>query len=286
VKRLIVNADDFGLTSGVNRAISELNRHGTLTSATLMAVAPATNEALTIAQRTPTLGVGCHVVLVDGEPILPPAQLPTLVDQSTGRFRATLGKFVKDLFLGSIKPEEIEKEAAAQLAKLRSLGVALTHLDTHKHTHMFPGVLAPLLRAATSQNIRAIRNPYEPAWSLNATPGAPYVRRTQVHLLNRFRPSFFRLVTDAGLVTTDGAVGVLATGTLDQATLTSLLRALPEGAWELVTHPGYNDTELAHARTRLLNSREVERSALQTLAANPEIKLIHFGQLHPEPSST
>ena len=93
MKRLIINADDFGLTAGVNRAVIDLNQSGKLPSTTLMAVAGFTLQAASLALATPSLGVGCHVVLVDGVPVLPAAQLPTLVDQNTGRFRKTLGRF-------------------------------------------------------------------------------------------------------------------------------------------------------------------------------------------------
>ena len=274
-----MNAVDFGLTAGVNRAIVDLNQHGSLTSTTLMAMAGATSEAASLALDSPKLGVGCHVVLVDGAPALPHAELPTLVDQATGRFRPTLGKFVQDLFLGRIHTHEIEAEAAAQIVRLQSLGVALTHIDTHKHTHIFPRVLAPLLQAANRRQIAAIRNPFEPRWSLAATPGAPILRRTQVHILNRFQPTFRRLVAQSGLATTDGAIGVLATGTLDAATLNSLLRAIPNGTWELITHPGNNDADLAQAGTRLLASREIEQSALSAASFPSGVELIHFGRL-------
>src|SRR5581483_2268442 len=100
--RLIVNADDFGLTCGVNRAILELHRAGVLTSATLMARAAATDEAIELAKATPSLGVGCHVVLVDGEPMQAAAQIPSLADTETGRLRPTLGAFVKALFSGKV----------------------------------------------------------------------------------------------------------------------------------------------------------------------------------------
>jgi chitin disaccharide deacetylase len=279
VKRLILNADDFGLTAGVNRAILSLNKRNALTSATLMAVAHATLEAASFASNSPQLGVGCHVVLVDGLPALPPAQLPTLVDQETGRFRPTLGRFVRDLFLGRIHAGEIEAESEAQIAHLRTLGVRVTHVDTHKHTHIFPRVLAPLLEAAKRQQILAIRNPFEPAWSISATSAAPMMRRAQVRVLNGFRAGFRSLVGNSGLATTDGAVGVLATGTLDAAALTSLLRALPNGTWELVTHPGHNDADLAQAGTRLLASREIEFAALSAVSIAPDVELIHFGQL-------
>jgi hopanoid biosynthesis associated protein HpnK len=285
VSHLIVNADDFGLTSGVNRAILELHQAGVLTSATLMARAAATSEAIRMARATPTLGVGCHVVLVDGDPVLPPQEISSLVDVRTGRFHSTLGAFLKRLLTGRIRSAEIQTEAAAQILLLQNGGVTLDHIDTHKHVHMFPSVLKPVLRAAQDAGIRAIRNPFEPAWSLRATPGAPWLRRTQVHLLRQFLPAFLKNVALAGLATTGGAVGVLATGTLDAATVRSLLQNLPEGTWELVTHPGYKDTDLAQAHTRLLASRETEKDALHTLKNFPAIKLIPFSDLHTSPSS-
>jgi hopanoid biosynthesis associated protein HpnK len=279
VKRLIVNADDFALTTGVNRAILSLNQRGKLTSTTLMAMADASAEAASLALSSPNLGVGCHVVLVDGTPALPARQLPTLVDPTTGRFRTTLGKFVKDLFLGRIRTDEIEAEAEAQIARIGALGVSLTHIDTHKHTHMFPNVLRPVLRAARAAGIRNVRNPFEPAWSIRATPRAPWLRRFQVQLLHNLEPAFRRIVAEEGFVTTDGAIGVLATGTLDAETLTSLVSAMPDGTWELVTHPGYNDTALANAGTRLLASRETEMATLTNTKFPQDIELINFGQL-------
>ncbi len=277
-----MNADDFGLTAGVNRAIVELHRAGVLSSATLMARAAATEEAIELARTTPSLGVGCHVVLVDGEPVLPSRELPTLVDPRTGRFYRTLGEFLKRLLSGRIRAVEIEAEAAAQIAVLHSRSVALTHIDTHKHTHMFPAVLRPVLRAAKAAGIHAVRNPFEPAWSLRATPGAPWIRRTQVTLLRWLEPAFRRIVAEEGFTTTNGAIGVLATGTLDAATVACLLSALPEGIFELVAHPGYNDAALAQAHTRLLASRETERNALQALKQFPALELISFAALHTD----
>jgi len=282
VRRLIVNADDFGLTGGVNRAIAELHQSGALTSTTLMARAAATAEAVEVAQATPTLGVGCHVVLVDGEPVLS-GNIPHLTDPVDGRFRPKLGKFLLWLAQDYIWPRrgkaEIEAEAAAQIASLQKQGLKLTHIDTHKHTHMFPAVLRSVLRAAHAAGIRAVRNPFEAAWSLRATPGAPWLRRTEVALLRLLEPIFRRIVAEEGMFTTDGAIGVLATGTLDAATVRALLAKMPEGTWELVAHPGYNDADLAQAHTRLLASRELERAALAAVREFPEIELISFAQL-------
>jgi predicted glycoside hydrolase/deacetylase ChbG (UPF0249 family) len=284
VRRLIINADDFGLTRGINRAVAELNQAGFLTSATLMARAPATADAIEIARATPSLGVGCHVVLLDGEPVLSTARdVPHLANPATGQLRPTLSQFLRLLYGPSPRfnarakiASEIEAEAAAQIALLQSRGINLTHIDTHKHVHMFPAVLRPVLQAARAAGIRAVRNPFEPAWSLHATAGAPQLRRLQVNLLRRFEPTFRRIVAEEGFSTTNGAIGVLATGSLAAETVASLLTHLPPGTWELVAHPGYNDADLAQVRTRLRDSRDTERLALQQLRQFPNIELVSF----------
>jgi predicted glycoside hydrolase/deacetylase ChbG (UPF0249 family) len=279
VRRVIINADDFGLTRGVNRAVMELHSKGTLTSATLMARAAATEEAIEEVLMTPTLGAGCHVVFVDGEPVLSPRALPTLADKNTGRFHPTLATFLGMALTGRIRVAEIEAEAAAQIATLQSRGLRLTHIDTHKHTHMFPGVLRPLLRAARAAGIASVRNPFEPAWSRRATYAAPMLRRMEVSFLRRLEPAFRRIVAEEGFSTTDGALGVLATGTLDTQSIRSLLARMPPGTWELVTHPGYNDAELGQVRTRLKESREKERQALMGVGKPDGVELISFAQL-------
>ena len=278
MSRLIVNADDFGLTQGVNRAILELHQSGLLTSATLMARASATDEAIQIAKQTPSLGVGCHVVLVDGVSIT--NGLKTLADK--GNFHPSLGPFLHMLYTGGIDANEIEAEARAQIQFLQFHGIQLTHIDTHKHTHMFPRVLRPVLRAAKSCGIHTVRNPFEPEWSARATPNAPFARRTQVRLLRLLAAQFHRIVAEEGFTTTAGAIGVLATGTLDASTVRALAAAIPpnsNAAWELVTHPGYNDADLAAANTRLLASRDTERAALVALRDTPALKLIPFSAL-------
>ena len=280
--RLIVNADDFGLTPGVNRAILELHAAEVLTSATLMAQACATEEAVNMALAMPTLGVGCHIVLVDGAPVSDKNKIPSLVDRNTGNFHPSLGSFLKRSFTARIRSADVEGEASAQIALLQSYGLRLTHIDTHKHIHMFPAILRSVLRAAKSAGIHAIRNPYEPVWSLNATTNAPDVRRAEILLLRRFESKFRRIVDEEGFQTTDGAVGVLATGTLNIATVRALITAMPEGTFELVSHPGYRDEQLAKANTRLLESREIERNALMAIKDYGGIELISFdGLTHP-----
>ncbi len=284
-KRLIINADDFGLTPGVNRAVLELNAAGALTSATLMANGVAFREAVHAAFVQTTLDVGCHIVLVDGQPVLPHTQIPSLA--GAAGFRPTLGGFLADLQRGRIRAEHIEAEATAQIRRIQSAGITVSHVDTHKHTHMFARVLAPVLNAAAKCGIAAIRNPFEPAWSVRATHAGDFKRRLQVVLLRTQRRQFFRLVQTAGLATTDGAIGVLATGELTADVLRRLLDAMPAGTWELVCHPGYQDEALATVNTRLREAREIERVALLELAGSATAGLtrISFATLAPTPAS-
>lgn len=274
-----MNADDFGIASGVNRAVLELHGGEVLTSATIMAQAAATEEAVKMALAMPTLGVGCHIVLVDGAPVSDAHAVPTLLDGKTGLFHPTPGSFLKRLFTARVRGSEIEAEAAAQIALLQSQGLRLTHIDTHKHMHMFPSVLRPVLRAARAAGIHAIRNPFEPLWSLNATVNAPEMRRAEVILLRRFESRFLRIVADEGFTTTDGTIGILATGTLDISAVRALISAMPEGTFELVSHPGYRDEQLTRANTRLLESREIERNALMAIRDFVGIELISFADL-------
>ncbi len=280
MKRLIINADDFGVTPGVNRAIVELNIAGALSSATLMATSGSFAEAARESIQHFSLGTGCHVTFVDGNPLLDADSIKALASAPNGHFRETLGQFARDLLLGAIPEAEIEAEATAQIRRLQAAGVTVTHVDTHKHAHVFPGVYRPLLRASQSCGVRAIRNPFEPDWSLRVTQGASVLRRVQVRMLRSMRAGFVDAVRRAGLTTTDGAIGVLATGSLDVETLRAFLGAMPEGDWELCCHPGYVDAALDGVQTRLRESREIERKALRDVVPGAAgFSLIHFGEL-------
>jgi hopanoid biosynthesis associated protein HpnK len=285
VRRLIVNADDFGLTAGVNRAIVEGNRQGIVTSATLMANAQASAAAIDLARSQPGLKTGCHVVLIDGVPLS--ANLPSLTNGSA-RFRSSLKVFAIAAVRKKLAAEEIEREVEAQVRKLQSSGITLTHVDSHKHTHMFPHVLRPLLRAARARGIRAVRNPFEPmrSWPgsmVLATPGL-WLRSAGVSAFGMFAAEFRRTIKEQGMASTDGTVGIAVTGLLDQHKLLRILEALPEGTWELVCHPGYSDADLQSAGTRLTQSREIELAALTSEAtkealARRKIELISYADL-------
>jgi len=287
VRRLIVNADDFGLTHGVNRAIVEAHEHGVVTSATLMANGPAFEDAIQCAKSNARLSVGCHVVLVDGLPVLGGGKTPSLSNKKApdGRFRESVIRFVLRAISGRIDADEIEAEATAQIRKLQAAGIAVSHLDTHKHTHIFPTVLRPLLRAARTCGVPAVRNPFGPLHlSTLAKRPSLWKQSSKVTALSCLGRTFRRSIADAGLLTPDGTVGIVATGALDGRLFESIVDSLPEGTWELVCHPGYNDAELASIRTRLRESRAVElrlltSSEAREILARSGVQLISYRDL-------
>ncbi len=296
MRRLIVNADDFGFTSGVNRAIVEAHSRGVVTSATLMANGGAFAEAAQLAKTVPGLSIGCHVVLIDGQPVLGANRVPTLTNgDSTARlFRNGLKTFAARAIAGRLSPEEIEAEAAAQIRKIQATGIPVSHVDTHKHTHLFPSVLRPLLRAARACGIRALRNPFGPRWPLQsrhllARPSL-WTRYAEVRILRSFAGKFREAVDRQGFLTPDGTLGIEVTGALDETLFRAIAQTIPDGTWEFVCHPGYNDDDLRAAKTRLRESRETELRALtlpaaRNLLSQEGIALISYHDLLALPHS-
>lgn len=273
MRRLIVNADDFGLTCGVNRAILEAHVKGVVTSATLMANAAGFDDAVKLARSSSTLNVGCHVVLVDGSPVSNPSRIPTLSELGDGRFEKSISKFAVRALRGRINPEEVETEVVAQIQKLQSVGIQPSHVDTHKHTHIFPQILLPLLRAARACGIHAIRNPFgRIAFAGVAARPKLWKRYGQLMLLNPLAGRFLRCVQAEDMVTPDGSLGVAATGLLDERLLQLILENFPDGTWELVTHPGYNDADLERVATRLRESRETELQLLTSVTFREKLE--------------
>ena len=274
MRRLIVNADDFGMTIGINRGIVEGCEQGIITSSTLMATSRSFDDAVSRAHalklRKPQFSVGCHVVLLDGDAVLPPERLPTLLQatrpQGNAQLRNSLNDFARSALSNRLNPEEIEAEAEAQIGRIQAAGIAVSHFDTHKHTHMFSQVLRPLLRAAKARGVQAVRNPFGRLFPLpfNRILRNPklWTRLAEMNILRTFAARFRNDVREHGLRTPDGSVGVLFTGVLDQGHFTAITENLPAGTWEFVCHPGYNDAELDRVRTRLRKSREEELQVL------------------------
>jgi len=277
VRRLIINADDFGLTPGVNRAICEAHSAGILTSTTLMASASAFDHAVQLARSTPSFDVGCHIVLVDGVPVSNASEISTLLDGGRkGEFDRSLGSFLARALRGRLNPKQVEREAVAQISKLQTAGISVSHIDTHKHLHLLPQILRPLLRAAKDCGIGAIRNPFgRVAFSLIAGRPKLWKRWGQLTVLNTLAGRFCRAVEAEGMITPDGSLGIAATGELDERLFRLVLENVPEGTWEFITHPGYNDSDLDRIRTRLRHSRETELRLLTS--AETRASLARYG---------
>jgi chitin disaccharide deacetylase len=248
-KRLIVNADDFGRTSGINRGIVDAHRRGIVTSATLMVAYEPAAEAMALARENPALGVGLHLAFTGGPPVLPPERLPSLVD-SAGRLPP------KPEGLGLARASEILAEARAQLARFREIAKAdPTHFDSHHHSHRTPAVLEAVLTLA---------------WET----GLP-VRSASADMHQRLKRE--------NVPTTDAFIEEFYDQQVLLETLLAIVDGIGPGTSELMCHPAVVDDELrrssgyADMRTReleLLTHREV-RQAIQAMG----IKLIHFGEL-------
>jgi chitin disaccharide deacetylase len=265
MKQLILNADDFGLTRGINEGIIRAHRDGILTSATLMANGPAFDEAVKRARENPELAVGCHLVLVGGTPVAPLEEIPSLVD-GQNRLPGSLGAFVAKLSAGWIRLKQIERELRAQIEKIRSTGIEPTHLDTHKHTHAHPQVLEALGRVARELGIRCVRNPMEnlrDSWASSRREGTGLtVELLAAAALRAVTPGFKAVAQKYGLRSPDHFLGLAMTGRLGPAALRHLIETLPDGRTEIMLHPGICDDELVRTGSRLQKERQTELEAL------------------------
>jgi len=253
----------------VDRAIVETHTNGVVTSTTLMATGAAFEDAVRAARLAPSLSVGCHVVLVDGTPVSPADTIDTLVairSAEPEKFFSSLSAFAARAMLGGFDQDQLVTEITAQIRKIQAAGLQVTHLDTHKHAHMFPEILTALLRAARICGVRAIRNPIVPVKALPAklfkAKRELWKRYSQVRVLHTFSRQFLQKTKRAGIFAPDGVIGVIETGMVDAELLRQTIAKLPEGTWELVCHPGYDDADLGAVRTRLRASRGQERDLL------------------------
>jgi chitin disaccharide deacetylase len=220
-RALILTADDFGLHERVNDAVERAHRHGVLTAASLMVGAPAARDAVERARRLPQLRVGLHLVLADGAATLPRNEIPALVD-AHGRFGDNM---VRDGFRFFFLPHvraQLAREIRAQFEAFKETGLALDHVNTHKHFHLHPTVLSMILAIGRDYGMRAMRLPYEadsPAWI------RPWMASVRTRLER------------AGIAHNDYVVGIAHTGGMDEAVLLETLAHLPPGVGEIYCHP-------------------------------------------------
>jgi len=245
VRKLVVNADDFGFTRDVNQGIMEAHRNGILTATTLMSGGAAFDDAVRLARENPTLDIGVHLVLV-GQPPFP----------------MTVARLIRDVTLGRIR---IYEELKAQVRRVLDAGIEPTHLDTHKHTHLLPPVLNAVARISEEFKIPWVRRPFD--FPLQPH-GISWDKRLVSRAFGVVRGRFERVLRRHGCRSTDHFAGFQITGKFNASDVAALIRALPEGSTEFMCHPGNCTAELRAARTRLKESREQELRALTA----PEVR--------------
>lgn len=236
MKKLIINADDFGLHENINLGIITGHTQGCITSATIMAGGPAFFHAAALAADCRSLGVGVHLTLVGGYPAAKPEQIPTLIDRE-GRLYAKYPLFLRKFCTAAVRPEDVRREFVAQVKKVLAAGIEITHLDSHQHLHVVPGIIDIVIDIAREFHIRAIRIPAEPLFYFGG-----------------FRPSAGRLIGRSGLsilaalargkarrarlAVPDHFFGMLAGGSMEERLLMNIIDSLPDGSSEIMLHPG------------------------------------------------
>ena len=284
-KRLIVNADDFGMSAGITNAILIARRHGFLTSASLMANMPGAGYALEQARRIPGFGVGVHLNICEGQPMLPRSHVKSLVD-ANGNFHAP-PVMIRKLWRWQVADSEIEAEFRAQISWMKQKGFHPTHADSHHHMHLYPAALRPFARAVRVEGIQCVRASRFEYCSKDRTGRAPYnhsflrglaVRAyravSQISLLAPFKSPQSRLAfisdhkadCDAIRERWAGAFGCLSPGT-----------------YELACHPGLFDPAFSPT-DRIHAQREAELycltdHALREHLQRNEVRLISYHDL-------
>ena len=286
MKRLLVTGDDFGLAPEVNEAIETAHRQGILRTASLMVAGAAAADAVSRAKRMPELGVGLHLVLVEGRPTLPPEAVPDLVDED-GNF---LEEFVRAGFRFFFLPRarrQLAREIRAQFEAFQATGLPLDHVNAHNHMHLHPTILRLLLEIGREFGLRAVRLPREFASRDTRASG---IRAAARRLGDAALSPFIRLLRQrlvrAGALGNDYVLGLHETGYMDEATVLRLLENLPEGTTEMYFHPAKGhcaEIERVSPGTRynaeldaLLSPRVRDR--LRTLGVEP----MRFADLPPE----
>lgn len=282
MKKLIVNADDFGLHTLINQGIIKGHREGFITSTSIMPSAPAYEEALELAKANPSMGIGIHLTLVGGvAPVLPAAKISTLLD-GQGLFLPDYVAFAKRFYTGGVRSTELEAELRAQIEKALASGIKITHIDSHQHTHVLPGLNRLVIKLCNEYNIKRERIPKE-GYTFSGGFAAGVGRKIGRCGLS-FCADLAALAADGkGIRHPDYFFGMLAGGHLTAELVGNIIRALPEGVSEIMTHPGLETEPLS----RLFNwgyTWETELASYlsednRELLQSEGVELINFGDL-------
>ena len=282
MKTVIINADDFGLCHGVNQGIILAHQKGILTSATLMANTPGFEEAVELSKENKKLGVGIHLNIVRGEPLLAADKVRTLLSNE-GRFFSSVFLLLRKLASKKVNLQDIEREFRAQIEKALKAGITPSHFDSEKHIHCLPSIFKIVLKLGKEYGIRKVRYINEYCFS-------PRNFRTA----NSFFRSLFcalmkKKVRESGLVITDRFYGICNRGYMAAQRLKKILTNLDEATAEIMVHPGYITQELKDLERRVgsyyINKyRENELEALldaelKKIVQSQKIQLINFNEL-------
>lgn len=282
MKKLIVNADDFGLAESINAGIMKGVKEGLITSTSLMCSAPSFADAVQRAQKYPNLGLGIHLTLVGGvAPVLPPEQVPSLINEK-GVFPDNYVLLAQRLYSGRLKLEEVRRELSAQIEKGLATGLKFTHLDSHQHIHVLPGLQDLTLELAANYGFKAVRIPGE-AYTWKGGFDCGMVRMLGKCGLSFCSALFRGKLKGKDLVAPDHFFGMVAGGHLNQQLVGNILLNLPDGVSEIMTHPGLNAADLNKRFTwgyhweDELNAFLAEEN--KSIIVAKGIQLINFGGL-------
>jgi hopanoid biosynthesis associated protein HpnK len=236
-KRLIITADDFGLSFPVNEAVESAHRDGVLSAASLMVGAPALKDAVERARKFPSLGVGLHLTLLNGRPVSPPAKVPGLVGPD-GRFFDDAVRFGVKLYASPELRRQANAEIEAQFERFGATGLVMDHINGHQHFHLHPVVLEAIVRLAPRVGHPPLRLPLEPF--------APSFEANRDRMAGRFSGWLFyslqarrikRRLTNDGMTANDHVFGLYDSGAMTEDRLLRLLEHLPQGVSEIYCHP-------------------------------------------------
>ncbi len=282
MKKLIVNADDFGLHPLINKGIIKGYREGFITSTSLMPGAPAWQEAVELARANPGLGIGIHLTLVGGvQPVLPAEQVASLLDAS-GRFLPDYAAFAKRYYLGGVADSELEAELRAQIERALAQQLNITHIDSHQHTHVLPVLNKLVIRLCSEYNIKRMRVPRE-AYFFSGGFAAGAGRRVGRAGLSFCASMAGLAAAHHGICFPDNFFGMLAGGNLNTQLVGNIIKALPDGVSEIMTHPGLDTQVLGKIFNWHYHWREELDSYLaasnRALLEQEHVALINFGDL-------
>ncbi len=284
MRRVILTGDDFGLAVPVNEAIEQAHRDGVLTAASLMVGGAAASDAIERARRLPTLRVGLHLVLVEGRPLLPAAEVPDLVGAS-GELDAHLVRAGLRFFFVRGVRRQLEAEIRAQFQAFCATGLPLDHVNAHNHMHLHPTVLRLMLEVGREYGMRAVRLPHEPALvSWRAARASLWGRLGWAAFLWPWLALVRRRLRRAGLAHNEYLFGRNDSGAMEEPLLRRLAECLPDGVSEIYFHPATRrcpeldrDMPDYHPQQELLALLSpAVREALRASGAQP----IAFADLH------